>query len=392
MRLLFVHDHPFFVDGNKVYSGGGLPSEIWTNYLINFSQVCVFGRHSTSEKDRKVQSSREHVHFNLTKSYGSPLSLLRNYKKIVNEINQEVVKADVILVRLPSVIGFVTGQLAKKQGKYLWVEQVGNAQEAFSSFGTILGRIVAPIFQQINKKLVREANFVTYVTQRQLQLIYPSSNHSITASLSNVKLESLLEESQLNTRRFDGSIIDIGVIGGFDVRYKGQDVLLKAISFLPIEIKQTVRLHLVGKGDYNWLMLLASELGISETIAFKGALTSGDEVTQFLRKMSLYVQPSLTEGLPRSTIEAMGAGCPVIGSNAGGIIELVSGRFIHQAGNATELMEHILLLCNDRALLIEEARRSLKCAESYLYSNLTMKRKDFYIKMNDAISIDSSNK
>lgn len=386
MKLLFVHDHPFYLDNNNVYSGGGLPSEIWNNYLMNFTKITVFGRRSNAEKDRKVISSYQDVSFHLTENYRSPLQLAKNYLKLHQELKEEISAANVVLVRLPSVLGFIAGRIAKKLAKPLWVEQVGNAREAFSGFGTFLGSAVAPLFQKINKKLAKEADFVSYVTERQLQTIYPKGAHAIATSLSNVKIMNSLTEEQLNKKRFNNTILDVALIGGFDVKYKGQDVLLKAISLLPQDIRNYIRVHLIGKGDSDWLMQVAEILGVDENIVFRGALTSGDEVSQYLSKISLYVQPSLTEGLPRATVEAMAAGCPVIGSDAGGIIELVSNKFVHDAGNSQKLMEHILLLYNDREMLLNEAKRSLRCAQRYIYSSLMKKREDFYKEMNEALA------
>lgn len=126
MKLLFIHDHPFYVAEDGIYSGGGLPNSVWQNYLINFKEIIVFARRSCKNKDKQVKSSNVNVSFYLTTKYSSVFSLLINFRSVYRELNSFINEADIILVRLPSVLGLIAGKIALKNKKYLWVEQVGN--------------------------------------------------------------------------------------------------------------------------------------------------------------------------------------------------------------------------------------------------------------------------
>ncbi|MBK9292027.1 MAG: glycosyltransferase family 4 protein [Bacteroidetes bacterium] len=385
MTILFIHDHPFYSSQEIIYSGGGLPSIIWKNYLINFDKVIVYGRFSDNEKDKKVESSTKNVSFYLTKNYSSAIDAIKNYRKIKQELKVLIEKADVVLVRLPSVLGFIAAELAFKMNKKVWVEQVGNAKEALGSHGSLLGKVAAPLFEYQNKKVVKRADFVSYVTENKLQKDYPTQPQAITVALSDVIINSILEKQSLNQERFFGNIFRIGLIGGFDAKYKGQDVLLKAISLLEENIKSNIKISLVGKGDFSWVLDLARRLNLNENIEYIGRLEAGNQINDFLSTLSLYVQPSLTEGMPRATIEAMAMGCPVIGSNVGGIPDIVSKKFVHQRGNAQELSNHIKQLYLDREILIQESTSSLKKAVPYLKENLDKKRQEFYSLMNERL-------
>src|SRR5690554_6404125 len=116
-----------------------------------------------------------------------------------------------------------------------------------------------------------------------------------------------------------------------------------------------------------------------------GPLEAGNQINGFLKTLSLYTQPSLTEGMPRATIEAMAMGCPVIGSNVGGIPDIVSDRFVHRRGSIKELSNHIKQLHMNRELLNNEGLLSLKKAIPYLKKNLDHKRIEFYNKINNLI-------
>lgn len=386
MKLLFVHDHPFYKDvDNNIYTGGSFPKELWNNYLINFKIIDVFARNSKSLNSKNSLSSLNNVYFHLTENYTSVIDIIKKKKHIQQELDTLIDKADVVLVRLPSVLGFMAGEQALKMNKKVWVEQVGNAKEALGSHGSLLGKIAAPFFEYENKKLVSKADFVSYVTENKLQLDYPAKKKAVAVSLSNVLINSILQESELNKDRYFGADFKIGLIGGFDAKYKGQDILLKAIALLGVEKKKNIKLHFVGKGNYGWLLELAEQLQLKDNIEFIGPLESGTQINEFLKTMSLYVQPSLTEGMPRATIEAMAMGCPVIGSNVGGIPDVVSERFVHKRGNAQELSNHIKQLYLNREILVQESVSSLKKAIPYLKENLDKKRRDFYLLMNERL-------
>ncbi|MDY3524142.1 glycosyltransferase family 4 protein [Riemerella anatipestifer] len=385
-KLFFVHDNPFFFDSetNIVYSGGSFPKDVWDNYLKNFSEVRVFGRRS------KVKffsvSSKENVYFKLTENYSSVFNFFKNFFKIQKEIEQEIIDADVVLVRLPSVLGFVAAKVAFSNNKLVWVEQVGNAKEAMSTHGSFLGKLSANIFHRINRRIVKKANFVSYVTQTKLQRDYPCCPSALQLIASNVIVSEILTEISLKKELYYGTSFKVGLLGSFDAKYKGQDVLLKAIAILSDDIKRNIELYFGGQGDCSWIVDLAKSLNLDKNIKFIGSLQAGEEVNCFLDGLSLYVQPSLTEGMPRATIEAMSRGCPVMGSDVGGIPDIVNPKLVHSRGNAKELSRQIAFLYRNRDVLFKEAKSSLKKAQPYLKERLDNKRKMFYKEMNNILN------
>lgn len=386
MRLLFVHDHPFYEENSIYYSGGGLPADIWNNYLINFEAVKVVGRATDNLASKKVISSHDHVSFHLIREFTSEISLLKNSKIIKQQFKQLIENVEVVLIRLPSVLGYIAGKEALKQNKKIWVEQVGHAKDALKAHGSWKGKLVANFFHKRNLYYTARADFVSYVTETQLQKIYPHSKSAISVSLSNVDITEVLEENQISKERFFSSELDIGLIGGFNVAYKGQKELLLAMSQLPLELKNNINLHFVGLGDYQWLLNHAESLKLLDNIKFIGALEKGNPINQKLKSLSLYIQPSLTEGMPRATIEAMAMGCPVISSTVGGLPDIVNSRWLHQPSDITTLSKHIQELYLNRSILFEEATRSLKVAQRYHRDILKDRRQSFYKKMNKLLN------
>ena len=381
MKVLFVHDHPFYKENEEFYSGGSFPALLWGNYTSYFDSLNVYARLSKNPNTKVVKSSIKdgRVIFDLTNNYSSIPKLLFNLKTIRKELNEKITNKDITIVRLPSILGFIAGYICIQQGKPFIVEQVGSSRENYITNGSVKGKIISSFAEKLNRYIVRKAPYVYYVTKNKLQSDYPTKG--LTTSISNVILLELNNQEDINYSRFQNDKIKIGLIGGFDVSYKGQDVLLKAISKLEYTIRKNIELYFVGIGNYNWLLKMANTLGLSDNIKFIGPKKSGEEILNFLSSLSLYIQPSYTEGMPRGMLEAMSMGCPVLGSTAGGISDVVEDEFLHEPGDFVRMSRQIKKLYTNRDLLIFESKRSLQVVEPYLKINLDSRRKEFYTKI-----------
>jgi glycosyltransferase involved in cell wall biosynthesis len=104
---------------------------------------------------------------------------------------------------------------------------------------------------------------------------------------------------------------------------KGQDVLLKAISYMTIPMKLT----LVGVGpELEKCRQYVQNNKLQENVQFLG-LVSHDRIANLLRENDLFCMPSRSEGLPAAPMEAMACGLPVVGTNVGGMNEIIKSGF-----------------------------------------------------------------
>ena len=92
--------------------------------------------------------------------------------------------------------------------------------------------------------------------------------------------------------------------------------------------------------------------------------------------MDLYIQPSLQEGLPRAMIEAMSVGMPIIGSNAGGIPELIDKNCIFKKKNVNEIMSIIKKIDNE--FLVAQSQKNYLNSKKFDKNSLNNKRNAFY--------------
>jgi glycosyltransferase involved in cell wall biosynthesis len=97
---------------------------------------------------------------------------------------------------------------------------------------------------------------------------------------------------------------------------KDHATLVRALARLP-----DARVAIAGRGDEETrLRELAAELGVADRLHLLGLR---DDVDRVLAAGDVFVQPSLSEGLPLAVLEAMAAGLPVVATRVGGVSEAV---------------------------------------------------------------------
>ena len=101
---------------------------------------------------------------------------------------------------------------------------------------------------------------------------------------------------------------------------KNIDALIRATALVCGQIPQ-FRLRIVGDGPCRpSLEALTVELGLDGHVAFTG---EADDVPQQLQQASMFLLPSLSEGVSLSLLEAMATGLPVVATRVGGNLEVV---------------------------------------------------------------------
>lgn len=106
---------------------------------------------------------------------------------------------------------------------------------------------------------------------------------------------------------------------------KQPDLLIRAITTLPDDVRNNIRLTIIGDGPRRKRlqeMVLRNNRFAIANVHFTGALTR-EQTRDALTSADIFVLPSRYEGLPYSISEAMAAGVPVIASDVGGVREAV---------------------------------------------------------------------
>jgi glycosyltransferase involved in cell wall biosynthesis len=136
---------------------------------------------------------------------------------------------------------------------------------------------------------------------------------------------------------------------------KGLDHLIAAFSPVCRRVP-SARLTLIGNAlDVRYKRELErqiADLGLHDAVAIEPPLPQA-ELAQRMAHARLLVLPSLSEGLGRVVFEAMATGTPVVGSEVGGIPELIEDGvtgYLVAPGNEAQLAERIVALLEDPEL------------------------------------------
>lgn len=163
---------------------------------------------------------------------------------------------------------------------------------------------------------------------------------------------------------------------------KGLDVLLRAYSIVEAKMPDT-NLIIVGKGHMRAsLEDQASKLGL-ESVIFTG-FVSDSLLKQAYASSDLFVLPSYAEIQPLVLLEALAMGLPAIGTNVGGVPEMIiegQNGYVLEPGDHEGLAERTIRILNDDKLREEFSRNSLRMARSHDIDKSADKLERLYSKL-----------
>ncbi|AKX49987.1 hypothetical protein AKN93_07055 [Thiopseudomonas alkaliphila] len=392
MKAIFIHDHPFYKDGVDYYSQANFPSNIWERYLSVFESVTVVGRGRIAQDIKGLSlSSRERVNFKLLYTVSGGFDYYLKQKEIRRHLRKLIAKADIVILRLPSFFGICAAEICKELNQPYAVELVGCTWDSNWNSGSILGRLRAPFSFFNNRVAVKNAVAVIYVTEFFLQRRYSTFSNNVSYA-SNVYIEDF-SESVLQQRKLfiskDREYYKLGLLANLQVKYKGFEVVFRALSLAKYQLDKPIELHLYGGGDCKYISMLTEKYNLQGNIKVVGLLSSGEAVYQALDDLDLYVQPSLTEGLPRSVIEAMSRGCPILASSAGGIPELLHEKYLHTPGDYKRLAKQLIETLQNESALVSMSEANFYKAKEYTALKLNQRRDFFWGKVKNSLEDNS---
>jgi glycosyltransferase involved in cell wall biosynthesis len=142
---------------------------------------------------------------------------------------------------------------------------------------------------------------------------------------------------------------------------KGVNYILEAFPKI-VKAHSSCTLNIVGDGPYRSNLLhLAQELGIEKKVIFHGKL-SGEPLIEAFQKSNVVVIPSVSlDNSPIVAYEAMASGRPVVGSNIGGIPDLVTDGetgYLVEPRNPDQIAEKVIRVLSNRELAIKMGKKA----------------------------------
>jgi glycosyltransferase involved in cell wall biosynthesis len=361
----------------------------WTRYLAAFECVTLLARVRpvAAPSAGWVRADGEKVTNAAVPDYVGPFQLMRNWFPVRRAVRSAVGSADAIILRLPCNIGALVWWSVANGHPY-GVEVVADPEAALSP-GSIEAHLL-PVWRRLLpfylRKICLGATAAAYVTRYALQRLYPPNRNIFATSYSDVmtthysstKLRRSLITDASRAYAADQKAYRVITVGAMDMLYKAQEILIKACA-LCVQRGLDLRLTLVGEGKMRGgLEILAAELGMADRTTFTGQLTTEQQITDALDKADLFALPSRAEGLPRAMIEAMARGLPCIGTNIGGIPELISSDCLVAPNDAPALAAKIHEVLTDPARMARLSKENLDRVADYTEEVLRSRRQSFY--------------
>lgn len=387
MSGLFTFDGPMFCDSNGVYCNTTITNEMLSRYYVVIDNLCLLMR--TFHLNMTYEEAHLHkleigerlkiIELPNLNTIGNYIRSYKYQKLIAEQVN----KADMIFLRIPSIISNMVAKECIRQRKPYLAEVGGCAWDSYWNHG-ILGKIVAPSLYYRQKYSVREAAFVSYVTNNWLQKRYPTNGESIVASnvyltrFDDMNIECrVLEDKQHPHRRYR-----LGTIASVDVRYKGQESVIRAIGRLKRK-GMVLDYDLVGAGNPTYLKNIAKKEDVVEQVHFLGVKLHED-IWTWLDTVDIYAQPSKQEGLPRAVIEAMSRGCMTIGSDVAGIPELLESDMVFRRddiGQICKILERLVDIQDHERFI----RRNFEKSREFKIELLNERRTQLFMRYKQII-------
>ena len=341
-------------------------------YILGEHITCLaFSQNVLSPKQEKIKD--ENVDFVFVKKINTLTSLFRRRAENRILIENEVKKADICVIHVPSFIGESVVQLARKYKKPYITVVVGCAWDSYWNY-SLKGKMIAPFRYWSLRKVQKDSPYSIYVTNEFLQRRYPTNGISIACSNVNIAtgderiLKRRLQRIFMRTRP-----LKMATIAAVNVRYKGQEYVIEALSKLR-DKGIFLEYHLIGSGSTDFLQSLVLKHNLQDRVFFHGAVPH-EQILSILDDIDIYIQPSKQEGLPRALIEAMSRGCLCLGSATAGIPELLDSNYVFRRGNVNDIVK--ILSEVKQSDFESQAKRNFLEASKYDSKILNEKRSYF---------------
>ena len=154
-------------------------------------------------------------------------------------------------------------------------------------------------------------------------------------------------------------IIKIVFVGRL-AKQKDPLLLLRAFNDLPPELKDKAQISIIGEGPKRKeLEKFIKESRLEGKVKLLGGVPR-EEVFEVLEKSDIFVLISNWEGFPRSILEAMSCGLPVIASDVGGVREAINEDcgILVKKGDRKEIKNALEKLIGNPSLIKEMGKRA----------------------------------
>jgi glycosyltransferase involved in cell wall biosynthesis len=383
----FVRQNDGSIWGSPVFG-----TAFWDRYLTVFEKVVVLARVGDAGPvpTSWVRINHPQVSFAKLPMYVGPAQFAKSIPQMLIRIRAELKGPVATLFRVPSAVAGIAFASRALQGRPFALEVVG---DPFESLGRgSINHPLRPLIQHVMtldmRLQAKRASAVSYVTSSALQAKYPAGPGAFTTNYSSISLPKTLILAQ-HRHKDDRYSQDhrIVLVGTLENNYKGVDTLIQSLEILNKQ-GRAIETMIIGDGRERLrLESLVIDAGIQDSVEFLGSLAGFSEIAGYLDRATVFVLPSRQEGLPRAMIEAMARALPCIGSNVGGIPELLCPEDMVPANDPQALATKIIEVVSNPGRMERMSARNLAKASEYQESVLAERRTEFYSHLREVTTL-----
>lgn len=386
--LISIDNHFVALPDGTIKCENIIDQSFWNRYLEVFETIDVFVRTETVTYDSKYDdyNSVEHPNVNII-----PVPMFKTIKELVLSLfeirsiikNQDLNRYEAIIVRLPSLLGFLVCHNTFSRSIPIGVEVVADMSNAPSDSG-LGGKLKYFFFHSLLKHYVRNSNGVSYVTKNSLQLKYPANSKAIQNHYSSINLDPSYfydKPDDLKNRNEPSVLIHVSTLNS---NAKGHKIFIDTIDQLK-KNGYNVQGIIVGGGSFkSYYEQYCEDKNIDNTITFTGSISDPKELRNLYIMSDILLFPSEFEGLPRTVIEAMSCSLSVVASNVGGIPELLDEQWIGDFNDTDFFYSKISQLIDNPQLMKKSSSDNYNKAFEYEASQIQKRRNQFFSELMEA--------
>jgi glycosyltransferase involved in cell wall biosynthesis len=263
--------------------------------------------------------------------------LIDNRLRVVNDlIEQKNINFDIIHAHFTWPSGYIGVQLKEKYGKPAIITIHENGEWFKQEIG---------MDHPLIKKTWTEADILIRVNRKDVPVLQQYNDR--VYSIPNGYSSAFHHVKNATARRKLGVFTDQKIIFslGYLIKRKGFNYLIDAIDQICRQ-RDDVLCFIGGDGsEKEKLQKQIDRLRLGMKIQLLGSIPA-NQLTNWINACDLFVLPSLNEGNPTVMFEALGCGKPFIGTNVGGIPEIIISNeygLIAEPGNHEDLAEKIMI-------------------------------------------------
>lgn len=183
------------------------------------------------------------------------------------------------------------------------------------------------------------------------------------------------EKCKENLKNFNDKKIIVNI--GFYKEQKNQKLLIDAVNLLPNNIKRNLKCYIIGGGPkHDELKDYVDTCGLNNIVEIVGQVKH-EELPIYLNVADIFCLSSNSEGNPTVMFEALGVGIPYVGTNVGGVPEIITSDaygFLCPPNDKQKLKKII-----EKGLNKDwDKTKIIKYARSFSWKNIFLKTKQYY--------------